>query len=290
MYGFDVYTPYFKDTAVFKSLDSYNPLDRPHASFQYFGWSKKGISLHDKYRWELTVKAGKIGGFAGEGFQTPLHQDITQSPKPVGWGAQIANGGRIGVSFEGTYLWQIMSNKNAHGNWWIYGGHTIGTFKTGANAGLTFSNRPLAKLNPNFVIKRKYFATNPYTGCRIKNWMLTFFSNLVFQANFQSNFVQHNTMLQGYGIANTSEGKELTPKSKYTLSREQVRFVNYSGTLTFAYPTPFYTFFYKLSRFSPETKGLDDIGIKRYSYSTENMKIGHRFHHYGTFGMVFIMH
>jgi len=39
-----------------------------------------------------------------------------------------------------------------------------------------------------------------------------------------------------------------------------------------------------------ETKGLDDIGIKRYSYSTENMKIGHRFHHYGTFGMVFILH
>lgn len=97
LYGFDVYTPYFKDSTIFSADTSFNTKDRPHASFQYVGWSKKGLSRNGKYKWASTIKFGKIGGKAGAKFQNALHQDISYSPRPKGWDAQIANGGRIGL-------------------------------------------------------------------------------------------------------------------------------------------------------------------------------------------------
>lgn len=96
--GFDVYTPYIRDTnQVIKELSYAH--DRPFASTFYFGrvkyrLHKKGHIRHTG-RFNLMI----IGGDQGRFFQELLHKDfIVSSIKPVGWDHQISEGGRLGFT------------------------------------------------------------------------------------------------------------------------------------------------------------------------------------------------
>lgn len=285
LYGFDVYTPYFKDAIKFPADTSFNKLDRPHASFQYFGWGKKGISRGDKYRWSTVIKFGKIGGNAGPKFQNALHQDISYSPRPRGWGAQIANGGRIGFSIEfsqeffpkkfftGTNLndW-----KNMYAS--IITEEKIGTYMSTASMGFRLSNKNFRQCNQNFI------------NHRIRQTVNTFADHLMYNILFLATFVKHNTMLEGYGLMSTREEDNdvLTPSSRYYLNKDQVRRINYLFNTTVSYTTRFGTVFYNWKSISPETK-LGLIGINS-PCSGQEMNIAKRWHHFAEIGFTFNHH
>lgn len=163
LWGNDVYTPYFRDFTVFKADTSVDSSDRPHASFQYFGWSKKGISKTDKYKWSSTIKIGKIGGSAGAKFQNLLHQDVSSSPRPRGWGAQIAAPGRMGISLEfKEEFWQKNLTQccdlnpdhflNIYSS--IFSEQKFGNYMTNTSLGLQISNKNFSQNNHNFINHR----------------------------------------------------------------------------------------------------------------------------------------
>ena len=286
LYGFDVYTPYFRDSTIFSKNDTFNVQDRPHASFQYFGWSKKGLSKLNKYRWVFTMKFGKIGGFDGKNFQVALHQDISFNPRPKGWDAQIANKGRLGISFEGNHEWvfcerlQNTSKKNEIWNLYLSGivNWKAGNYMTNGSLGLQLSNKNFANGNFNLVSRR------PKQTYRKR------LDNFMYNIAFVATGVLHNTMLEGFGMVKNNEANSdpLTPKSRYVLKPEQIRRVIYSLNISMSYTTRFFTVFYKWSSLSPETY-LNDTGARRYATDekTNTMKIGKRWHHFAVVGVSF---
>jgi hypothetical protein len=284
LYGFDVYTPYFRDSTMFPNPDSYNQSDRPHASFQYFGWTRNSISRLDNIRWTLGLKVGKIGGAAGAKFQTVLHQDISYSPRPRGWDAQIANGGRLGISFEykRERQWHLNRNANIASNSIsnVYASTLVegklGTYMTYGAAGISLSNKPFKQNNPNFI----------GTYSREARHKL-FWQHLMYRVSFVSYAMVHNTMLEGYGIIKTTEDKNdaITPKSSYVLRGDQVRPYFYMLNITLSYSTRYTTFFYNWKSISPETY-LGDIGIPSPA-SGIRMDISNRWHHFAELGMAF---
>lgn len=284
LWGFDVFTPYFKDTIAFPKNDTFNVKDRPHASFQYFGWSKKGISLRDKYRWAFTFKFGKIGGYSGANFQTVLHQDVSFSPRPRGWGAQIANNGRLGISLEGVHEWNKKLYEHPSKDNYFWNLHLVslveykvGTYMTNGGIGLAISNKNFKQNNHNFI--------NHRTKQNVRHWN----ENLMYKVSFNTVFVQHNTMLQGYGIFSTGESKDdkLTPVSKHKLTVANVNPFVSTFAITWSYTARFFTVYYKWSSISSEMRGLDDIGFKRFPGDSKNMSIKDRWHHFAIIGVSF---
>lgn len=283
LYGFEVFTPYYRDTVkVFVHDTSYNPLDRPHATFQYVGWSKKGISRNDKYRWSTTIKIGKIGGDIGEKFQNVIHQDISYSPRPKGWRAQIADGGRVGVSIEfREEFGQVeLLKSNARRNHFLsfFSEQKVGTYMTNATAGIKLGNRSFRENNMNFI------------NHRIRQTVYNLWEHLMYQVSFSATGVLHNTMLEGYGIFNTKESENdvLTPASRYYLQPHQVRRVIFTLNTTVSYTTRFATFFYNWYSFSPETK-MGKIGIAS-PVTGKEMDISKRWLHFAELGFVFNVH
>lgn len=282
LYGFDVYTPYFRDYTIFTKNDTFNIYDRPHASFQYFGWAKYGLSKWNFYRWSFAIKIGKIGGFNGRDFQAALHQDISYSPRPRGWGAQIANNGRLGYSFEGSNeLDKKLIELSRENHFWNLRFQTllnwkVGSYMTNVSLGIQLSNKSFRLNNANYINQR-----NRQNSIR---WS----DNLMYAISFSGVAVKHNTMLQGYGVFDTNETKNdsLTPGSRYVLMRNQVRPFIWNGSFTISYTTRYVTLFYRWNTYSPETT-LDDTRAKRYPTDTETMKIGKRWHHFAVIGISF---
>ncbi len=282
LYGFDVYTPYFRNKTIFENDTSFNPYDRPHASFQYFGWSKKCLSKYEKFRWETTLKFGRIGGKTGENFQKALHQDVSYSPRPKGWGAQIANGGRIGFSVEAKqeYQWYLIAKRTDNFfnlNTSVFLEEKIGTYMTTGGLGLQIENKKFSQTNSNFINHRTKQGDNG------------FLDHLYYKIAFGATYVFHNSMLEGYGIIKSSEDKndELTPKSRYYLKPDQVRRLTALLNITLSYTTRFATLFYNWKSYSPETY-LAGIGI--LSPSGREMNISKRWHHFAEIGFSFNIH
>ena len=286
LYGFDVYTPYFKK---FTSDTSTNRLDRPHASFHYFGWSKKGLAKSDRYRWATTVKFGKIGGSAGAKFQNVLHQDISYSPRPQGWGAQIANHGRVGISFEAQQEiqfkklhWHLEDNPNPDhfGHLYLtpYFEERLGTYMTTAAGGLYLTNKSFRQNNHNFINHRP------------RQTVFGRFHHLMYRVGFVTTYVKHNTMLEGYGIINTREkdADPLTPYSMYYMARERIRPFYHTFNIALSYTSRYATFFYNWKSISPETKNTN-IGVPSPA-SGEEMNIANRWHHFAEIGLTFNLH
>lgn len=281
LYGFDVFTPYFKDSIIFPADTSYNKLDRPHASFQYFGWSKKALSKFNKLRWETTLKFGKIGGKAAENFQNGLHQDVSYSKRPKGWGAQISNGGRLGFSVELKHEYQFYLNDKCSDhegltklNLNIFLEEKFGTYMTNAGLGLQLTNKKFTQNNSNFI------------NHRIRQAVIPLFQHLMWSTSFKTTYVVHNTMLEGFGIVNTTEWRSdrFTPKSVYYLKYDQVRRWTYTFNICLSYTTRYATIFYNWSSFSPETY-LSKIGIN--SPSGNEMNIRNRWQHFAEIGLSF---
>lgn len=283
LFGFDVYTPYFRDSVKFDSDTSYNALDRPHASFQYFGWSKKALSKYEKFRWSTTIKVGRIGGKTGERFQNALHQDVSYSPRPKGWGAQIADGGRLGISVECEHAYQfyVYNRKNENSvfnlNLSPFFEEKFGTYMTNVSGGVRIGNKKFSQANHNFIHHRT------------RQTVANAFDHLSWSVSFQATYVIHNTMLEGYGIVNSTEHKNdrFTPRSLYYLRYDQVRRWTYMLNVCASYTARFATFFYNWKSFSPETY-LGKIGIN--GPGGNEMDISKRWHHFAEIGMTFNVH
>ncbi|HZY79282.1 MAG TPA: lipid A-modifier LpxR family protein [Cyclobacteriaceae bacterium] len=283
LYGFDVYTPYFRDTIKFPTDTSSNKLDRPHASFQYFGWSRKALSFNSKIRWQVTLKVGKIGGSAGAKFQNALHQDISYSPRPKGWGAQIANGGRVGFSIE--YKWERQwGDHRSKILPSIFFDAKLGTYMTTGALGLQMSNKTFAKSNPNFITLYKRRSS--------EKLMSLIGHRLMYNVAFSVCRVVHNTMLEGYGILSTNEDKndKLTPRSLYKLESDEVKRWTALLNISLSYSTKYITYFYNWKSFSPETtKGNIKIRSPWAGPNGEHaeMDISKRWHHFAEIGVSF---
>jgi hypothetical protein len=283
LFGADVYSPYFKDTTVFRNDTSFNKYDRPHASFQYSGWGTRGVSWNYLFRWDITLKIGRIGGDKAKILQTGLHQDISYSPRPQGWGAQVAAPGRFGISAEYRPEWLIkcLSSKNhssTNRDREVFTSGFLdlmmGTYMTTFGGGLEVSNRNFYTANANYMTTRNKV---------IAGW----FQYVMWAVRGNVKFVQHNTMLEGYGLWATTEKNDdrFTPRSLHKLEWRQVKRTVYTFDLLLSKQTRYATIFYQYSVISPETK-LDNIHIST-SKGRIPMDISHRWHQWATLGVCF---
>lgn len=287
-YGFDVYTPYYQDTSIFNTDTSYNSLDRPHGTFQFFGYSKNGIFNNDKCTYVIKGKIGRIGGQIGPKFQNAIHQDISYSLRPKGWGAQISNGGRIGFNIEGKYAFQpnfflfnfrdATSKKNLEisrlaGS--VYTEAKLGSYISSVSLGLKLSNRTFSQTNDNFVSYHNQYRHK-------------FINSLSYAISYQVNGIFHNTMLEGFGYFKTNESNAdpLTPKSLYYLTHSQVRRITQVLNISVSQTLRYVTWFYNWKSIGPETK-LADIGIKSPADNSINLNIGGRWHHFAELGILY---
>ncbi len=101
--GHSMYTP----SDIRLKADQIPPGERPYAAWVYFGFYRELFASDGRY-WRYGLDLGCIGGCAqGERLQTFIHRNITHSPIPEGWGAQIHN--ELGVVFRYEYVpgsWQ----------------------------------------------------------------------------------------------------------------------------------------------------------------------------------------
>lgn len=281
-YGFDVFTPSFYDTFKFKNFNDFDTLDRPHASFQYFGWSKKGLSKHDRIRWSTTIKLGKIGGKIGNQFQTVLHQDVSYSLRPKGWDAQISNKGRLGFSLETKHEWQFRESKGRANrftniNLSFFNESKVGTYMTNTTFGFQISNKSYSQTNHNFINQRT------------KQGVINRMDHIMYNISLNYTHVVHNTMLEGYGWFRTNENKndKFTPTSIYTLDKSMINKNLLTINIRLAYTTRYATIFYNWFGFSPETK----LGKLNSSDSRlEGVDLSKRLHHFAEIGMSFNVH
>lgn len=292
-WGGDFYSPYFRDTAnKFPRPDSYNTLDRPFASFQYLGYSTHCLSRNNELRWDWSFAFGKIGGKRGQVLQSVLHQDVSYSPRPMGWDAQIANGGRLGFSIQYKPEYQFFTHSRMYHNpkqRHLYisaiADLMFGTFMTYGSGGFQLANKDFKSVNTSNAVQR-----NSHTIKREKKLK---FPYLYWNLRISYRRLVHNSMLEGYGVTYTTEPKPweqtrrdpLTPYSLYFLKSEEVIRDLCLIDLTVSKQARYFTFFYRFSMISPETT-FGDIGIK-VPGTNENFNISGRWHHWATIGVCF---
>lgn len=82
--------------------------DRPYAAWAYFGIHREIYSSDDRY-WRYGLDIGCVGPCAyGRQIQTWFHKNITDSPLPNGWDAQIRNEFGAVLRFEHAWRsWRI---------------------------------------------------------------------------------------------------------------------------------------------------------------------------------------
>ncbi|MBE0620330.1 MAG: lipid A deacylase LpxR family protein [Burkholderiales bacterium] len=101
--GHSMYTP----SDIKLAPDQLAPDDRPYAAWVYVGFYRELFASDGRY-WRYGLDVGCIGPCAkGEQLQTFIHRNITHSPIPQGWSAQIHN--EPGVVFRYEYVpgsWQ----------------------------------------------------------------------------------------------------------------------------------------------------------------------------------------
>ena len=101
--GHSMYTP----SNIQLPPEQIPPGDRPYAAWLYVGFYRELFASDGRY-WRYGLDVGCIGPCAqGEQVQTFIHRNITNSPIPQGWSAQIHN--EPGVVFRYEYVpgsWQ----------------------------------------------------------------------------------------------------------------------------------------------------------------------------------------
>ncbi|WP_340153459.1 lipid A-modifier LpxR family protein [uncultured Marivirga sp.] len=278
IYGAEVFTPYFKD---FTTDSSFNRNDRPHANFKYLGYEFNGISFNYMRRWSFSTKLGIIGSRFGYNFQYFLHRDISLSPYPYGWDAQIAKEGRLGLQVNGKYE-RLLLKKQADlksdvvrlvpsASIELAAGH----YMTYLEGGINLSSHNFRHRNQDNILRiGKYF-----TGYD-KIWRAKGYMNL----NINPRLVIHNTMLEGFGVFSTNEddANSFAKPSVHKLNGDQVRdfvlFTNFTAGAQFSK----FNVFYKYSIKSPEVNIENAMKI-------DGVSINDRWHHYATIGLSFIL-
>jgi hypothetical protein len=240
--GGEGYTPYLRDTTIFKAPGSYDINDRPYASYAYLGRAKYRIYRHGQIRLKSELKIGQIGSSKGDNIQSTIHRDITVgSFKPNGWKAQIASGGRLGINLNLDPEWMLFS-KN-----WLLSEKTTNSIndkrnKKGIKKGF---GEEIVNISMPLEIKVGHDLTSAGLGLRFstinfknsggfnspnltkqtfknKDW---FKSNLiVFDFKCMYRRVLHNSMLEGYGILyHQVDENPFSPKDTHFLEKNQVK-------------------------------------------------------------------
>lgn len=282
-YGGEVYTPYFKDTAIFIKNDTFNILDRPHACFHYVGFENHGISDDGMRRWVTDVKVGIIGGRFGYNFQNILHRDISLSPAPVGWDAQIDYPGRL--AFQLRNKWEFLflkktANYTGSGIKFIpsfSGEAAVGYFMTYAQAGLNISTHNFIYKNSHNTLSKTRYSNNIDRMKRIR-----FFGDY----DISLRGVIHNTTLEGHGMFKTNEDddKSFAEPSVYKLDKKNVRRAVLYNNLTLGLQFPSFNLFYRYSIKSPEYKSTGTL----HTFEGEVLDPSTRWHQWATIGVTFV--
>jgi hypothetical protein len=283
-YGGEVYTPYFKDTNIFVKNDTFNVLDRPHACFQYVGFENHGINDKHSARWVTDVKVGIMGGEFGNNFQFFLHRDISLSPAPVGWDAQIAAPGRLAVQARFKYEHLLVAKSAAYyGSGLrfvpsisaeVAGGH----FMTYGQLGLNISTHNFRYKNSHNTLSK-----TRYTGRVEKMERIRFFGD--FDLSLRG--VVHNSTLTGYSLFGKTEEnpKSFAEPSKYKIDEKNVAGAVLFNNLTLGLQFPSMNVFYRYSIKSPEYKSEGML----HTFEGETLDPSKRWHHWATVGVTFIL-
>lgn len=226
-------TPMLRDTAVFRTVNSFDPQDRPYASYIGIGVSKNRIHRKGVYRSYQEWSIGKIGSGSPYGIQAALHRDlIDASLNPNGWGAQIAGttspmrkSGRLGAQYTVRHdLLFVSSNPNItyFNNKWVpkwlnlyfTGQVNFGCNLTGLDLGIGFTNYLFTDQNGSGLVKKdKQWSS--------KKWRPSIYGAFYFR------WVQHNSFLEGFGYTNHMyDGDPFTPKDTHVVAHAYVdRFI-----------------------------------------------------------------
>lgn len=250
--GGELFTPNISDTSIFKTPTSYDPNDRPFASYQYIGRSKYRMHYRLPLRLYSEFSAGIIGSPNPSMVQALIHRDVTTiARKPYGWESQIADGGRFAwngtLRFEAMLfshtgdifnttrkLSRTMQHKpiNEQLNFTGLAELNLGHRLTAANIGLGYSSQNFRKTNGNNQVK----TNNNYFAFR-------FGGNLIYR------YVVHNSMLEGFGILFTEKPDDdpTMPVDVYKLSYKEVQRNMLIAEFDVSISTRYTTFFYKLN-------------------------------------------
>lgn len=295
--GGEGYTPYLRDTSIFKKSDSFDPDDRPYASIKYFGRAKYRIYRHGQFRMFSQLKIGSIGSADPDNIQSTIHRDITiGSFKPQGWGAQIAAGGRIAVSYEiEPELMIISKNWLISRKWtdvtamkgldWInlsmFGEAKFGHEMTSVGVGLNFSNRNFKESGGIHI---------PFISGGPKNFA-SFLKKTTFNIKGQYRYVIHNSMLEGYGITKRTADEDATsPTDPWFLSRTlgQIKPNIFILELTLTFRLKYCGIVLRQNIMSPEFNM--PVNYKQYKIGEGAFPGNHNtspWNHIGTIGLIF---
>lgn len=290
--GGEGYTPYLRDTTIFNSPATFDPLDRPYASFIYFGRSKHRLYRNGKIRTFSQTKIGTIGSDKAGGVQSLIHRDITiGSLTPNGWESQIAYGGRTAISYEFLYEYLILTNgwlfsygpsQNRLSNFpkWVNlstikelkVGHDMTSLSFGANLSTT-----------DFKNSGGYYL--PFT----KEKRMFQNTEIILNYRFLTRYVIHNSMLEGYGIFKHAPDEDVTtPVDNHFLKGSEIERWLFIHELNLNIRLKYVGIIIKQSFMSPEY----DIGVnsKRYSLGQGNFDGNHntsKWNHVGTIGLFY---
>jgi hypothetical protein len=242
--GFKAYTPFIRDTSIFKTTTSFDVNDRPFASYTYIGRSKYRIHSSGHLRMRSDFKIGIIGGNVGNVIQSIIHRDqFVSSLKPYGWDSQIAKGGRFAWNIDHYFDLMLFSGKgdifnlNRTKPTWLniplmFDAH-IGNELTALGAGIGFSNLNFKDRSGNEDIKLP------------ESKSLRF----IISANAKYRYVIHNSMLEGIGILETfpDDDDPLAPKDLYRLEADEVVRHLFLAELFLGFRTMNTTIYWKLT-------------------------------------------
>lgn len=217
--GFKAYTPFIRDTSIFKTETSFDVEDRPFASYSFIGRSKYRIHSCGHMRLRSEFKAGVIGGNIGNIVQSIIHRDqFVTSLKPYGWESQIANGGRFAWNLDQYFDFMLFSgngdifNLNRERNTWlnipVMVDLHLGNELTSFGGGIGFSNLSFKDRSGNEDIR-------PSKSKKVR---------LNLSVNAKYSYVMHNSMLEGIGVFETfpDDDDPLAPKDIYRLEADEV--------------------------------------------------------------------
>ncbi len=178
---------------------------RPYAAWVYAGFYRELFASDGRY-WRYGLDLGCIGPCAqGEQLQTFIHRNITNSPIPQGWGAQIHN--EPGVVFRYEYSpgsWQPMRylDLTPHFNF------GAGNIQIYAGAGVTLR---LGRFRSNYITQ--WYSNHPLEALAAADgvksdagwqlWKNKEDFDLYWFARLHGDAVAYNALLQG-GMFNRS--------------------------------------------------------------------------------------
>jgi hypothetical protein len=283
LFGAQAFTPYIRDTSKLPTDTSVIRTDRPFASFQFFGRGKYLIHRRGHHRIKQTIKLGKIGGNDAPMIQRILHRDLTSSIYPNGWGAQIgAPNGRYCFQFEVEHQLMLLSkfhdiwvrqenyealaeNKNTLGKQTALNIYALANLKFGGQ--LTSGDVGFGWTNKNFIKQDFHHFLKSDRETKLK-W----YDQILFDVNLRYRYVQHNSMLEGFGYLSTVDYTNAKDISKYTpiyyrLQKDQIYRNVFMAETSISITRNKSTIFYKMNFISKEAN-IKDMRSPGYFYGT----------------------